>query len=120
MANTSSRTLKLLSLLQTHRFWPGPELAHRLEVSERTLRRDPQSGTPVLLFGAGAAGHTLVRSMLHDPRGRYLPVGIIDDDPAKRHLRAHRVPVLGNRHDIPEALAATGATTRSWNARQAA
>jgi len=78
---------------------------------ERTLRRDPQSGTPVLLFGAGAAGHTLVRSMLHDPRGRYLPVGIIDDDPAKRHLRAHRVPVLGNRHDIPEALAATGATT---------
>lgn len=40
MANTSSRTLRLLSLLQTHRFWSGPELANRLEVSERTLRRD--------------------------------------------------------------------------------
>ncbi len=40
MANTSSRTLRLLSLLQTHRFWPGPELADRLEVSDRTLRRD--------------------------------------------------------------------------------
>jgi predicted DNA-binding transcriptional regulator YafY len=40
MANTSSRTLRLLSLLQTHRFWPGGELAERLEVSERTLRRD--------------------------------------------------------------------------------
>src|SRR6476646_257151 len=40
MANTSSRTLRLLSLLQTHRFWGGPELADRLEVSERTLRRD--------------------------------------------------------------------------------
>ncbi|CAN7222279.1 helix-turn-helix transcriptional regulator [Knoellia sp. LjRoot47] len=40
MANTSSRTLRLLSLLQTHRFWPGVELASRLEVSERTLRRD--------------------------------------------------------------------------------
>lgn len=40
MANTSSRTLRLLSLLQTHRFWPGGELASRLEVSERTLRRD--------------------------------------------------------------------------------
>jgi biotin operon repressor len=38
MANTSSRTLRLLSLLQTHRFWPGAELAERLEVSERTLR----------------------------------------------------------------------------------
>lgn len=40
MANTSSRTLRLLSLLQTHRFWAGPELADRLEVSDRTLRRD--------------------------------------------------------------------------------
>ena len=40
MANTSSLTLRLLSLLQTHRFWSGGELAERLEVSERTLRRD--------------------------------------------------------------------------------
>ncbi|MEO5982325.1 MAG: WYL domain-containing protein [Pedococcus sp.] len=40
MANTSSRALRLLSLLQTHRFWAGPDLAGRLEVSERTLRRD--------------------------------------------------------------------------------
>jgi predicted DNA-binding transcriptional regulator YafY len=32
--------LRLLSLLQTHRFWPGPELAGRLDVSARTLRRD--------------------------------------------------------------------------------
>jgi predicted DNA-binding transcriptional regulator YafY len=32
--------LQLLSLLQTHRQWRGPELAERLEVSERTLRRD--------------------------------------------------------------------------------
>src|SRR2546423_1423219 len=39
MANTSSRTLRLLSLLQTHRYWPGEELAGRLEVSIRTLRR---------------------------------------------------------------------------------
>ncbi len=40
MANTSSRMLRLLSLLQTHRYWPGTELADRLEVSGRTLRRD--------------------------------------------------------------------------------
>ena len=37
---TSARMLRLLSLLQTHRYWPGTELAERLEVSERTLRRD--------------------------------------------------------------------------------
>ncbi len=40
MANTSSRSLRLLSLLQNHRFWPGLELADQLEVTPRTLRRD--------------------------------------------------------------------------------
>ena len=38
--NTSARMLRLLSLLQTHRYWPGAELAGRLDVSARTLRRD--------------------------------------------------------------------------------
>jgi predicted DNA-binding transcriptional regulator YafY len=38
--NTSARMLRLLSLLQTHRYWPGSELSDRLEVSPRTLRRD--------------------------------------------------------------------------------
>jgi predicted DNA-binding transcriptional regulator YafY len=38
--STSARMLRLLSLLQTHRYWPGGELAERLEVSGRTLRRD--------------------------------------------------------------------------------
>ena len=38
--NTSARMLRLLSLLLTHRYWPGSELSERLEVSPRTLRRD--------------------------------------------------------------------------------
>lgn len=40
MLETSARLLKLLSLLQTRRDWPGPELAARLGVSGRTVRRD--------------------------------------------------------------------------------
>ncbi|PJJ61479.1 helix-turn-helix transcriptional regulator [Compostimonas suwonensis] len=40
MSDTTARTLELLSLLQTHRHWAGPELAERLGVSGRTLRRD--------------------------------------------------------------------------------
>jgi predicted DNA-binding transcriptional regulator YafY len=40
MSRTTSRTLELLSLLQTHRHWKGPELAARLGVTARTLRRD--------------------------------------------------------------------------------
>ena len=37
---TTSRMLQLLSLLQVHRTWSGDELAGRLEISHRTLRRD--------------------------------------------------------------------------------
>lgn len=40
MADTTERTLRLLSLLQRRRDWPGPELARALGVSDRTLRRD--------------------------------------------------------------------------------
>jgi predicted DNA-binding transcriptional regulator YafY len=38
--STSKRLLALLSLLQSRRDWPAPVLADRLEVSERTVRRD--------------------------------------------------------------------------------
>jgi predicted DNA-binding transcriptional regulator YafY len=40
MLETSARLLRLLSLLQTRRDWPGQTLAQRLEVSPRTVRRD--------------------------------------------------------------------------------
>lgn len=40
MSDTTSRALSLLNLLQTHRHWAGAELAARLGVTERTVRRD--------------------------------------------------------------------------------
>lgn len=40
MSDTTTRALSLLNLLQTHRHWPGAELAQRLGVTERTVRRD--------------------------------------------------------------------------------
>ncbi|ARJ03947.1 DeoR family transcriptional regulator [Cnuibacter physcomitrellae] len=39
-ASSTSRLLRLLSLLQMRRDWPGPVLAERLEISHRTVRRD--------------------------------------------------------------------------------
>jgi FlaA1/EpsC-like NDP-sugar epimerase len=78
---------------------------------ERAVRPDARVATPVLLFGAGSAGHDLLRSMLHDPHGRYLPVGFVDDDPNKRHLRSDNVTVLGTRADIADVIARTGACT---------
>src|ERR1044072_2086503 len=40
MQKTSSRLLSLLSLLQTHRDWSGQDLAERLLITVRTVRRD--------------------------------------------------------------------------------
>jgi predicted DNA-binding transcriptional regulator YafY len=40
MSDTTARALDLLSLLQSHRHWSGRELADRLGVTDRTLRRD--------------------------------------------------------------------------------
>ncbi|NJP32602.1 nucleoside-diphosphate sugar epimerase/dehydratase [Micromonospora thermarum] len=77
---------------------------------DRAMRPDARSATPVLLFGLGEAGQGLVRAMLSDPKGRYLPVGALDDDPDKRDLRIAGVRVLGGRHDVADAIRRTGAT----------
>src|SRR5260370_41206764 len=79
MANPSSRTLRLLSLLQTHRFWPGDELADRLEVSPRTLRRDidrlRELGYPVDAHRGVDGGYQLAA-------GAVLPPLVLDDEEA--------------------------------------
>ncbi|WP_238007278.1 polysaccharide biosynthesis protein [Dactylosporangium sp. AC04546] len=73
-------------------------------------RRSLDGRDPVLVYGAGAAGHRLLRSMLHDPHCRYRPVGVLDDDPAKCNLRIEGVPVLGGRSALIAVLERTGAS----------
>jgi predicted DNA-binding transcriptional regulator YafY len=79
MANTSARMLRLLSLLQTHRYWPGSELADRLSVSPRTLRRDVdrlrELGYPVDASRGVAGGYQL-------QAGAAVPPLLLDDDEA--------------------------------------
>ncbi|MGJ6963404.1 helix-turn-helix transcriptional regulator [Streptosporangium sp. G11] len=79
MANTSARMLRLLSLLQTHRYWPGGELAERLDVSERTLRRDVdrlrELGYPVDANRGVAGGYQL-------QTGAIMPPLLLDDEEA--------------------------------------
>jgi predicted DNA-binding transcriptional regulator YafY len=79
MANTSSRTLRLLSLLQNHRYWPGAELAGRLDVSVRTLRRDVdrlrELGYPVDAQRGVDGGYQLAA-------GAAMPPLLLDDEEA--------------------------------------
>ncbi|MGH3408191.1 MAG: polysaccharide biosynthesis protein, partial [Streptosporangiaceae bacterium] len=67
------------------------------------------SAVRVIIFGAGAAGGQLVHNLLRQHAAEYLPVALLDDDPAKRRLRIHSVPVLGDRGKMAEAAAQTGA-----------
>lgn len=55
---------------------------------------------PVLVIGAGVAARQLIRSMNSDPTSKWVPVGLLDDEPGRRHLRIDRVPVLGTTDDM--------------------
>ncbi|MFJ7193446.1 helix-turn-helix transcriptional regulator [Streptomyces bacillaris] len=76
---TPARLLKLLSLLQTPREWPGGELAERLDVTPRTIRRDidrlRELGYPVEASRGSAGGYRLVA-------GAALPPLVLDDEEA--------------------------------------
>src|SRR3954454_15719287 len=79
MSETSSRLLELLSMLQGRRDWPGTELASRLEVSGRTIRRDVERlrrlGYPVESLTGPAGGYRLAA-------GTAMPPLLLDDDEA--------------------------------------
>lgn len=77
-----------------------------LETGQRPLRGDARR---LVIYGAGSAGTKLVRSLLRNPDGRYLPVGFIDDDPTKQNLRIAGVRVLGTRQEAVDVLRATDA-----------
>ncbi|RBY90989.1 YafY family protein [Blastococcus sp. TF02A-30] len=79
MTGTGNRTLRLLSLLQQRRQWGGGELAERLGVSLRTLRRDVERlrdlGYPVDAQPGVDGGYRLAP-------GASLPPLVLDDDEA--------------------------------------
>jgi len=79
MATTSSRLLRLLSLLGARRSWSGQKLAERLGVSTRTLRRDVESlralGYPVHAGKGPEGGYRL-------GVGSKLPPLLLDDEQA--------------------------------------
>lgn len=79
MTETSGRLLQLLALLQARRDWAGHELAERLGVSGRTVRRDVERlrdlGYPVDALTGPAGGYRL-------RAGTAMPPLLLDDDEA--------------------------------------
>ncbi len=55
-----------------------------------------------LIIGAGNAGEALVREIHRMPVTQYDVVGFVDDDPFKRGINIHGIPVLGTVEELPK------------------
>lgn len=108
MQKTSARLLSLLSLLQARRDWPGGELAERLDVSARTVRRDidrlRELGYPIVAFKGPDGGYRL-------DAGARLPPLLFDDEQAVALAVALRMATATGA-GIEEAAARALATVR--------
>jgi predicted DNA-binding transcriptional regulator YafY len=99
MVQTSARLLALLSLLQVRREWTGQELADRLEVGPRTIRRDIDKlrslGYPVEAAPGVAGGYRL-------GAGGELPPLLLDDAEAVAVAVGLRTAASGSIAGIEE------------------
>src|SRR5438270_5059050 len=99
VVQTSARLLALLSLLQVRREWSGPELADRLEVGPRTIRRDVDKlrglGYPIEAAPGVAGGYRL-------GAGADLPPLLLDDAEAVAVAVGLRTAAVGSIGGIEE------------------
>lgn len=141
MAATTTRTLELLSLLQSHRHWSARELVDRLGVSERTLRRDVERlrelgyGIESMRGSAGGyrleAGTGLPPLLLTDDEGVAIAVGLRSQATAGLRGAEHTTlsalakieqvlpPALRRRIDALQSHATAGVGPREGAARPA-
>jgi len=92
MLETSARLLRLLSLLQSRRFWSGAELSAELEVTERSVRRDVDRlrslGYPVQGTAGVAGGYAL-------GAGGRMPPLLLEEDEATAVAVGLRIAAAG-------------------------
>ncbi|MGW8667309.1 helix-turn-helix transcriptional regulator [Streptomyces niveus] len=104
MQKTSARLLALLSLLQTTRDWSGDDLARRLGITSRTVRRDidrlRELDYPITTVKGPAGGYRL-------EAGTHLPPLLFDDDQAVALAIALQTAAVGTTvaEDASRALA---------------
>jgi predicted DNA-binding transcriptional regulator YafY len=103
---TSARLLRLLTLLQSRSSWAGPELAERLEITSRTLRRDVDRlrslGYPIEGATGVAGGYVL------GPGASLPPLSLDEDEATAVFVGLHAATgtgVTGARTSAMRALA---------------
>jgi len=100
MLETSARLLRLLSLFQGRRYWSGAELAGRLDVTSRTLRRDVDKlrtlGYPIHSTSGAEGGYQL-------GAGSEMPPLLLDDEEAVAVSMGLRYAATGGIAGVEEA-----------------
>jgi FlaA1/EpsC-like NDP-sugar epimerase len=68
------------------------------------MRAFVQNPSRMLIVGAGDSGAVMLREVQNNRLLKLQVVGFVDDDPNKRRLSVNGVPVLGDRHAIPDLI----------------
>ena len=125
------RSVFIIDWILTFLLVSGTRVIIRLTLSERgdfhfllqnpfAHRKEMKAKKRLLIIGAGDSGEKMLREIRDNSRLNYEMVGFLDDDPKKRGMRIHGVPVLGPipkihnmayRDEMDEILIATPSAT---------
>jgi FlaA1/EpsC-like NDP-sugar epimerase len=72
--------------------------------SQSTSRQTASRARRVLIAGAGDAGALVVREMQRNPQANLIPIGFVDDDPAKQKQEIHGTPVIGKIDELSQLI----------------
>lgn len=91
----------LLSLLAVG----GLRFSYRIVSESQISSKQTESRQKrVLIAGAGDAGALVVREMQRNPQANLIPVGFVDDDPAKQKQEIHGTPVVGKLDELADLI----------------
>ena len=100
------RAIYVLETLMTAGLLVGVRMFSRLFAE--SVRENIASCKRVIIIGAGAAAHTILRE-IRRPGSPYVAIGCVDDDQSKQGIRIDNVRVLGTVSQLPEVLSAQSA-----------
>ena len=81
----------------------GSRFALRILAEQSTSRRDSKS-KHALIIGAGDAGALVVRELQRPSQLNLVPIGFLDDDPAKQNHQIYGVSVIGKVNKLADIL----------------
>ena len=96
-----SRSIIIIAWLLTLLFTGGIRFLLRMIHEKLGLET---TGKRALIVGVNDAGEAILREILRKRTTGYLPIGFIDDDPQKKNIRIHNIPVLGKLDDLAEIV----------------